>query len=252
MEDRTPGAEALPSAWRGGEDGFTRTFELEDEFAPHHTAGMLAHVAGRRAEYPRYVLEGRTLRVSLATVPAGSRAAFAAEADTYFRKIREGVASPNPRPATALVRLWLEAQDRWEEAVRRLSPGDMDRPTHSGAAETIFTEAVRHPLRAGFGYLAWIRHARRLADTRPPHSPDEVQGFTGPDQVLATLPALRKDLEATLTQLTEGAMFDGSYQSAWGEVFTVEQMIEHAIVHFHRHRLQIEGYLATRTAPDGG
>ena len=46
--------------------------------------------------------------------------------------------------------------------------------------------------------------------------------------------------------------WDGKIKQSIDRLFTVEQMIEHAIVHFHRHRLQIEGYLATKRAPAGG
>jgi len=252
MNDPKREPEALPPPWRGGEDGLTRTWELGDDFAPHSLATTLAWVASREGVLPRFLLEGRTLSASLAPLAPEARTGYARAVDERLETIRTGQASENPRPAAALARLWGEAQDLWETAVRRLSPTDMDRPTHPGAKETIFTEAVRHPLRAGFGYLAWIRHVRNLPDTHPPHDTGSISSFTDREQVLAALPALRADVEATLSRVTEGAMEQRSYLSGWGDAYTVEQILEHAIVHLHRHRLQIERYLEAREAAAEG
>jgi len=252
MNDPKREPETLSSPWSGGEEGLTRTWKLEDDFAPHSLAATLAWVASREGVHPRFVLEGRTLTASLAPLPPEARTRYARAVDERLEVIRIGQGSENPRPAAALARLWVEAQDLWETAVRRLSPNDMDRPTHPGAKETIFTEAVRHPLRAGFGYLAWIRHVRNLPDTHPLHDPGSISSFTEREQVLAALPALTADVEATLSQVTEGAMEQRSYLSGWGDAYTVEQILEHGIVHLHRHRLQLERYLEAREAAAAG
>jgi hypothetical protein len=230
----------------------TRIFELEDDAAPQSLAAVLAWVAESEGVRPRLVLEGNELRVELASLSPRSRAAFARTVDAKLESLSRWTGSDNPRPAAALARLWGEAQDGWEAAVRRLSARDMERPTHAGAKETIFTEAVRHPLSAGFGYLGWIRHVRNLPDTRPPFTPAQVREFTDREQVLDALPALRADMEATLGRITEGMLGDRSHLASWGEAYSVEQILEHGIVHLLRHRLQIERYLAEKETPAEG
>jgi len=152
-------------------------------------------------------------------------------------------AKRNFRPARALIRLWLEAQDRFEAAAARLAPGHMDRPTHPGAKETVFSEAVRHPAAAGYSYLAWIRKVLELPDTGPAYTPAQIMAMTSWEEVQTGLKALPADLEATVAPIPEARMEDRAYASNWGAVFTVDAMLEHAIMHWHRHRLQIEGFL---------
>ncbi len=152
----------------------------------------------------------------------------------------------NFRPARALIRLWLEAQDRYEVALDRLTPPDLERPVDPG---TLFTEAVRHPAACGYSYLAWIRKCLELPDTRPPHTPPEVNAMESLEEIRAALLAVRADLEATVAPIPASRLEGVSYTSNWGVPFDIDTMLEHAVMHWHRHRLQIENILGNPAPP---
>jgi hypothetical protein len=52
--------------------------------------------------------------------------------------------------------------------------------------------------------------------------------------------------ERHLARLENEQLAPEQYASRWGEPFDIEQMLEHAVVHPMRHRLQLERILATQ------
>ncbi len=241
----------VPDDWRVTDTGRARAFTFEDPLGPHDLASALCAVAARTGAVPRYRTEGSTL-----TVEVGAPGRPLTEAETGFvagveerlARLEQARADRNLRPARALIRLWLEAQDQFEAAAARLAPEHLVMPTHRGAKETVFSEAIRHAVACGYSYLAWIRRVMGLADTGPAHTPAEVMAMTSGEEVMGTLAALRRDLEATVAPIPEGRMEDRTYLTNWGSVSNVDTMLEHAIMHWHRHRLQIEGFLGNLPA----
>ena len=49
-----------------------------------------------------------------------------------------------------------------------------------------------------------------------------------------------------LAALEDRELSPEAYTSRWGEPYTVEQMLEHAVVHPMRHRIQLERLMASR------
>jgi hypothetical protein len=236
----------IPDDWRVTDFGRSRAFPFEDPFGPLDLASALSAVAARTGAAPRYRIEGSTLTVEVGTPGrplTEAETGFIAGVEERLARLERARADRNLRPARALIRLWLEAQDRFEAAAARLAPEHLDMPVRPGAKEIVFSEAIRHPAAAGYSYLAWIRRALNLPDTGPAHTPAEVMAMTSPEEVMETLAALRRDLEATVAPIPEGRMEDRAYLTNWGSVSTVDTMLEHAIMHWHRHRLQIEGFL---------
>jgi len=96
---------------------------------------------------------------------------------------------------------------------------------------------VAHMQGAARSYLMWIR---------------EVLGQPITDMELirdaaVIVPKLDAYMEETLagwarhlTDLTDEQLQDKQYKSRWGEMFDIEQMLEHAVVHPMRHRAQLE------------
>jgi hypothetical protein len=56
------------------------------------------------------------------------------------------------------------------------------------------------------------------------------------DEVLAAWPRHLEPLE-------DAELAPAAYTSRWGEAYNIEQMLEHAIVHPMRHRIQLERLL---------
>ncbi len=98
-----------------------------------------------------------------------------------------------------------------------------------------------HVLRSARNYLTWIGDCVKRPVTGVDLDNDVVsvagKGRAFVDGVLA---AWRRELAALEDRELEGATF----KSRWGEDYTVEQMLEHAVVHPMRHRIQLERLMA--------
>ncbi len=94
-----------------------------------------------------------------------------------------------------------------------------------------------HVLRAARNYLTWIGEfvKREVTDvdldTDAPSIARKGRAFA--DQVLA---AWRRHL----ARLEDRELSPATRKSRWGEDYNIEQMLEHAVVHPMRHRIQLE------------
>jgi hypothetical protein len=93
-----------------------------------------------------------------------------------------------------------------------------------------------HVFRAARNYLSWIGECvnRPVTDVDKEGDPVAIagKGRAFVDDVLAAWRrhlALLEDREMSVTR-----------KSRWGEDYTIEQMLEHAVVHPMRHRIQLE------------
>jgi hypothetical protein len=99
---------------------------------------------------------------------------------------------------------------------------------------------VTHVQRAARGYLLWIWEVleRPIEDLPLVREVDEI------------VPRLDAFMEETLAgwrrhlaPLENEQLAPTQYLSRWGEPHTIEQMLEHAVVHPMRHRIQLERIL---------
>jgi uncharacterized damage-inducible protein DinB len=98
-----------------------------------------------------------------------------------------------------------------------------------------------HVLRAARNYLTWIGECVQ----RPVTDVDADQDFVsvaakGRAFVDEVLDAWRRHLAA----LEDSELAPAVFTSRWGEPYNVEQMLEHAVVHPMRHRVQLERLMA--------
>lgn len=137
------------------------------------------------------------------------------------------------RAAAELSALLGRITDEEFERVRDLESADED----CRSIQTI----MRHVVRAGYGYAAYIR-----------------QGFGGPEAARAEIPPgtrletldrmqeMLRHTAATLEgkwELPDEEIMAVKMRVRWGPTYDLEQMLEHAIVHILRHRRQIERFL---------
>jgi hypothetical protein len=94
-----------------------------------------------------------------------------------------------------------------------------------------------HVLRAARGYLTWMGECvkRPVTDVDPDSDPESIarKGRAFLDGVLA---AWGRHLVA----LEDAELAPAIYKSHWGVDYDIEQMLEHAVVHPMRHRIQLE------------
>jgi len=99
-----------------------------------------------------------------------------------------------------------------------------------------------HVLRSARNYLTWIGECvtRPVTDVDPDVELLSVaaKGTAFMDEVLA---AWRRHLAL----LADRELSPDVYTARWGGPYSVEQMLEHAVVHPMRHRIQLERLMAT-------
>jgi uncharacterized damage-inducible protein DinB len=112
---------------------------------------------------------------------------------------------------------------------------------HGDAAYESAEHLIAHVQGAARSYMMWIRQVLE--------SP--VTDMELVRDVAVIVPRLDAYMEETLdgwrrhlAMVTDEQLQDRQYKSRWGEMFDIEQMLEHAVVHPMRHRAQLERLLA--------
>jgi hypothetical protein len=99
-----------------------------------------------------------------------------------------------------------------------------------------------HVLRAARNYLTWIGECVGRPVTDVDLDNDTVSVAAKAERFLEdVLAAWRRHLPA----LEDADLETQGYRSRWGEPYTIEQMLEHAVVHPMRHRRQLERLMQT-------
>lgn len=117
------------------------------------------------------------------------------------------------------------------------SHGDPDYESHE--------RLVGHVLMAARGYMTrigeWV--GRPVTDVDASTEPNDVAGRTATfaDDVLA---GYRRHMALVTTEELEPQ----AHRTRWGELMSVENLLEHAVVHPMRHRIQLERILESHSA----
>ena len=100
---------------------------------------------------------------------------------------------------------------------------------------------LAHVVRAGYNYAVYIQ---RLRGNKADFHPFILRGST--DEYKMDTLSFLKYTEQTLEDIPENELEEcdnaKKILSQWGQIFDIDQMMEHAIVHILRHRRQIEKF----------
>ena len=104
-----------------------------------------------------------------------------------------------------------------------------------------------HVLRWSRNYLTWIGECveRPVTGLDPETDPVAIAG-----RGAAFLEEILAGWRRHLALLEDRELAPVTYKSPWGEDYTIEQMLEHAVVHPMRHRLQLERLAAGSAGRD--
>ena len=127
---------------------------------------------------------------------------------------------------------------------KRFKAASLPMPEAHGDADYESAERlVTHVQGAARGYLTWIREV--LGDPIT-----DLEVVRDPQVVVPRLDAYLEETLAAwprhLAALVDAQLAPATYRTRWGEMFTVDQMLEHAVVHPMRHRIQLERLLAEK------
>jgi len=129
--------------------------------------------------------------------------------------------------------------DTWQAFRASSTPlPDTDDPSYQSA-----DHLGGHVFQSARSYLTWIGECVKRPVTDLDVDTDLVSlARTGRAFVDAVLEAWRRQLAL----LEDAELAPSVYQSRWGEDYNIEQMLEHAVVHPMRHRIQLERLMAQR------
>ena len=127
--------------------------------------------------------------------------------------------------------------ETWQRFLASGTPlPETDDPSYQSAAHL-----GGHVFRAARGYLTWIGECVKRPVTGLDADTDSVSiARKGRLFVDAVLEAWRRELAL----LEDSELAPGTYKSRWGQDYNIEQMLEHAVVHPMRHRIQLERLMA--------
>jgi len=149
----------------------------------------------------------------------------------------------NYRGARAMVllhdRYLREFADVWREAKQAgLRLPQVEDPDYQS-----LDHLLRHVLRAARGYMTWMCEVLSLPDPQIRSTPDT-------DQIEAELDAyLDHVLEEWRTPLADvpEQRFEETYNSRWGTLYSIDAMMEHAVMHPIRHTFQLKELMTKQT-----
>ena len=104
-----------------------------------------------------------------------------------------------------------------------------------------------HVLRSSRNYLTWIGECVKRPVT-------DLDSETNPMAIAGRSAAFMEEVLAGwrrhLALLEDRELAPVNYKSPWGEDYNIEQMLEHAVVHPMRHRIQLERLAAGSAGRD--
>ncbi len=122
----------------------------------------------------------------------------------------------------------------------------MDHETINPDCESI-QSILTHVVSSGFSYAVYIQNSRGILSSRP----ERKERLTAEEFI--------EDLNRVIDFTNESfaSIYDDEIEkfndnekifTRWGQLYDIEQLMEHAIVHILRHRRQIEGFVSDNNA----
>jgi uncharacterized damage-inducible protein DinB len=152
-----------------------------------------------------------------------------AELDDYLSRGARALVLLHERQLPVFVATW-----------RRAKAAGVPLPRTDDESYASLETLLRHVLAAARGYMTWICETLDLPDPRLPPVPELDAVAAQADEYLADLLAAWR---IPLRDVPPDAFESNTYTSRWGEPFTIDSMLEHAVMHPIRHTFQLEELL---------
>jgi hypothetical protein len=130
--------------------------------------------------------------------------------------------------------------DTWDEA---RSKGVILPSTADPSYKSLDTLG-HHVLRAARGYVVWVCEMLHMPDPgiRPAPDPSEVV-----TQARSYVEHLLERWPAALREVGDDQLRAPEYKSRWGMLYSIESMLEHAVMHPIRHAFQLQELIEKAT-----
>lgn len=151
------------------------------------------------------------------------------------------------RGVRALVILQMAEMDRLLLVWRKAKRVGVKLPATRDPAYRDLDHLMRHPLRSCRGYLTWLCEVLGRPDPRVPEPPEPSDVAK---QAAAYLKVLGRAWHRHMAWMPARTLESKRvHTSRWGAPMTVEAMLEHAVAHPMRHRLQLEELIEKTKKP---
>jgi hypothetical protein len=141
------------------------------------------------------------------------------------------------RGARAMILLHEQEMWRFLEVLHVAKVGGIKLPVTDDSDYASYGALLRHVMRASRGYMTWMCKALGLADPQIDPTPDaDVIEVEADNYLKHLLDRYRRPL----ADITEEQCYSPEYKSRWGTMYSIEAMLEHAVLHPIRHSFQLE------------
>ena len=141
------------------------------------------------------------------------------------------------RAVRSMVQLHERELRRFVEVWERFDASGVALPATDDPSYRSNRHLAAHAVRAARNYLTWIGEVLGHPYAGVDPETDELKIAA---RLRAFMDSVLESWRGHLETLEDSELEGAVYKSRWGEDYTVEQMLEHAVVHPMRHRIQLE------------
>ena len=142
------------------------------------------------------------------------------------------------RAVRALVLLHEEHLRRFVQTWRLALATPVSLPSTADPNYASLDALGRHVLNAAGGYLVWMCRALSLPDPGVPPAPDATAIIRDADDYLEHV--LERWRAEPLREVSDEQLDTPEYPTRWGTHYSVDSMLEHAVMHPIRHAFQLD------------
>ena len=154
-----------------------------------------------------------------------------------------GLSEYRYRGARALVLLHEEHLRRFLAVWKRAQAAKVALPETQDPSYASLDALLLHVLAAARGYMVWTCKQLGLPDPEIRPRPEVHEVAAQADDFLEHI---LDRWRGALRDATEEQFEKGEYESRWGARYTIDAMMEHAVMHPIRHTFQLEELMGTR------
>jgi hypothetical protein len=148
------------------------------------------------------------------------------------------------RAVRALVVLHEEHLRRFLQTWRLAVAAEVSLPPTADPAYASLEALGRHVLSAAGGYLVWMCEMLTLPDPGVRPAPEAADFVRNADDYLEHI--LERWRESPLRDVSDDRLETPEYPSRWQTRYSIDSMLEHAVMHPIRHSFQLEELLKMR------
>lgn len=159
--------------------------------------------------------------------------------------------SKNKPAINALLHIYKNSLEELKETIKDISDTDLtvivDKKTKNPSCVSV-QSLLTHIIYCGYSYPVYIQNHKYSRSDKPPAAiiKNSVKDY------IKEIDKMYKFNSDTFKDISDSELLqydpDKKIKVYWGELYDYEQIMEHAIIHIYRHKLQIENFIKSISA----